>query len=150
MPPSLFTGAILRGEPINVINEGKMQRDCTYIEDIVKGVVRVIDKIAEPDPDFDTSVANPATFDSPYRVYINLGNNEPVQLMEFIEAIENAVGTRARKNMMGMKDGDVVATYANIDALVNTIGFKPSTPLKDGIREFVTLYKEYHGYNSTD
>ena len=144
MSPSLFAGAILRGEPINVFNEGKMQRDFTYIDDIVEGVVRVIDKVAEPAPEFDTSSSDPATSYAPYRVY-NIGNNEPVQLMEFIETIENAVGNKAIKNMLGMQDGDVVATYADIDSLVDAVGFKPSTPLKDGIEKFVDWYKDYHG-----
>ena len=143
MSPSLFAGAILRGESINVFNEGKMQRDFTYIDDIVEGVVRVIDKVAEPSPEFDTSLSDPATSYAPYRVY-NIGNNEPVQLMEFIETIENAVGKKAKKNMMGMQDGDVVATYADIDSLVDAVGFKPSTPLKDGIEKFVDWYKNYH------
>ena len=143
MSPSLFAGAILRGEPINVFNEGKMQRDFTYIDDIVEGVVRVIDKVAEPDPGFDTSAPDPATSYAPYCIY-NIGNNEPVQLMEFIETIEKAVGKKAEKNMMGMQDGDVVATYANIDALVEAVGFKPATPLKEGIQKFVDWYKAYH------
>ena len=143
MSPSLFAGAILRGESINVFNEGKMQRDFTYIDDIVEGVVRVIDKVAEPAPEFDTSSPDPATSYAPYKVY-NIGNNEPVQLMEFIETIENAVGKKAEKNMMGMQDGDVVATYADIDSLVDAVGFKPSTPLKDGIEKFVDWYKNYH------
>ncbi|MDH5571209.1 MAG: NAD-dependent epimerase [Gammaproteobacteria bacterium] len=143
MSPSLFAGAILRGEPINVFNEGKMQRDFTYIDDIVEGVVRVIDKVAEPAADFDTSMPDPATSYAPYRVY-NIGNNEPVQLMEFIETIENAVGKKAVKNMMGMQDGDVVATYANIDSLYDAVGFKPETLLKDGIQKFVDWYKNYH------
>jgi UDP-glucuronate 4-epimerase len=147
MSPSLFTGAILRGEPINVFNEGKMQRDFTYIDDIVEGVVRVIDKTAEPDPSFDNSNSDPATSYASYRVY-NIGNNEPVQLMEFIETIENAVGKKAEKNMMGMQNGDVVATYANIDALIDAVGFKPSTPLKEGIQNFVDWYKRYHEYTT--
>ena len=144
MSPSLFTGAILRGEPINVFNEGKMQRDFTYIDDIVEGVVRVIDKIAEPDPEFDAGASDPATSCAPYRVY-NIGNNEPVQLMEFIETIENATGKKAEKNMMGMQDGDVVATYANIDALIDAVSFRPDTSLVEGIGNFVSWYKEYHG-----
>jgi UDP-glucuronate 4-epimerase len=144
MSPSLFAGAILRDEAINVFNEGKMQRDFTYIDDIVEGVIRVIDKIAEPSESYDKSSPDPATSYAPYRVY-NIGNNEPVQLMEFIETIENAVGKKAEKNMMGMQDGDVVATYADIDALVAAVGFKPATPLKDGIQKFVDWYKSYHG-----
>jgi UDP-glucuronate 4-epimerase len=146
MSPSLFTGAILRGEAINIFNEGKMQRDFTYIDDIVEGVVRVIDKIAEPDLEFDANESDPATSYAPFRVY-NIGNNEPVQLMEFIDTIENAVGKKAEKNMMGMQNGDVVATYANIDALIDAVGFKPSTPLKEGIHYFVDWYKQYHGYH---
>jgi UDP-glucuronate 4-epimerase len=146
MSPSLFTGAILRNEPINVFNEGKMQRDFTYIDDIVEGVVRVIDKTAEPNPEYDNNNADPATSYAPYRVY-NIGNNDVVQLMDFIETIENAVGKKAEKNMMGMQDGDVVATYANIDALVDAVGFKPATPLKEGMQKFVDWYKEYHGYS---
>jgi len=144
MSPSLFAGAIMRDEAINVFNEGKMQRDFTYIDDIVEGVVRVIDKIAEPNDEYDKSSPDPATSYAPYRVY-NIGNNEPVQLMEFIETIENAVGKKAEKNMMGMQDGDVVATYANIDALIDAVGFKPATPLNEGIQKFVDWYKQYHG-----
>jgi UDP-glucuronate 4-epimerase len=143
MSPSLFAGAIMRDEAINVFNEGKMQRDFTYIDDIVEGVVRVIDKVAEPNDEYDKSSPDPATSYAPFRVY-NIGNNEPVELMEFIETIENAVGKKAEKNMMGMQDGDVVATYANIDALVDAVGFKPATPLKDGIEKFVDWYKSYH------
>ena len=146
MSPSLFAGAILRDEPINVFNEGKMKRDFTYIDDIVEGVVRVIDKTAEPNPDYDNSASDPATSYAPYRVY-NIGNNDVVQLMDFIETIEKAVGKKAEKNMMGMQDGDVVATYANIDALIEAVGFKPATPLKEGIQKFVEWYKEYHCYN---
>ncbi|MDH5767165.1 MAG: hypothetical protein OEZ38_14215, partial [Gammaproteobacteria bacterium] len=97
----------------------------------------------EPNPDFDTANPDPATSYAPYRVY-NIGNNEPVQLMEFIETIENAVGTKAEKNYMGMQDGDVVATYANIDSLFDAVGFKPETRLKDGIEKFVEWYKAYH------
>ena len=143
MSPSLFAGAILRNEAINVFNEGKMQRDFTYIDDITEGVIRVIDKVAEPNPDFNTSDPDPATSYAPYRIY-NIGNNEPVQLMEFIETIENAVGKKAEKNMLPMQDGDVVATYANIDSLVKAVGFKPATPLKEGIQKFVDWYKSYH------
>jgi len=143
MSPSLFAGAILRDEAINVFNEGKMQRDFTYIDDIVEGVVRVIDKVAEPNDEYDKSSPDPATSYAPYRVY-NIGNNEPVELMKFIETIENAVGKKAEKNMMGMQDGDVVATYADIDALIEAVGFKPSTPLNEGIQKFVEWYKDYH------
>jgi UDP-glucuronate 4-epimerase len=143
MSPSLFAGAILRNKPINVFNQGKMQRDFTYIDDIVEGVVRVIDKTAQPSNAYDKSSPDPATSYAPYRVY-NIGNNEPVELMKFIETIENAVGKKAEKNMMGMQDGDVVATYADIDALIKAVGFKPATPLNEGIQKFVEWYKDYH------
>ena len=143
MSPSLFTGAILRDEAIKVFNDGKMQRDFTYIDDITEGVLRVIDKVAEPNPDFNTSDPDPATSYAPYRVY-NIGNNEPVQLMEFIQTIEHAVGKKAEKTMLPMQDGDVVATYANIDSLYEAVGFKPATPLKEGIQKFVDWYKSYH------
>jgi len=143
MSPSLFTGAIMRDEAINVFNEGKMQRDFTYIDDIVEGVVRIIDKVAQPNDNYDKSLPDPATSYAPYRVY-NIGNNEPVELMKFIETIESAVGKKAEKNMMEMQDGDVVATYANIDALVDAVGFKPATPLKLGIDKFVDWYQAYH------
>lgn len=146
MSPSLFTGAILRDEAINVFNEGKMQRDFTYIDDIVEGVVRVMEKIPEPSDDFDTNNPDPSFSYAPYRVY-NIGNNEPVQLMDFIKTIEDAVGKEAKKNMLPMQDGDVVATYANIDELTRAVGFKPSTPLKLGIEKFVEWYKGYHNYS---
>ena len=143
MSPSLFTGAILRGEPINVFNEGKMQRDFTYIDDIVEGVVRVIDKVAKPNPGYDSNHPDPGTSFAPYRVY-NIGNNDVVELMDFIKTIEDAVGKKAEKNMMDMQDGDVVATYANIDDLMDAVGFKPATPLREGIQKFVEWYREYH------
>ncbi len=143
MSPSLFAGAILRGEKINVFNEGKMQRDFTYIDDIIEGVVRVIDKMAEPEPGFDTGASDPSCSYAPYRVY-NIGNNEPVELMTFIETIENAIGKKAEKVMMGMQDGDVVATYADIEELSNAVGFRPATPLSEGIPKFIEWYREYH------
>jgi len=143
MSPSLFAGAILRNETINVFNEGKMQRDFTYIDDIVEGVIRVIDKVAEPEPTFNTSASDPSCSYAPYRVY-NIGNNEPVELMAFIETIEEAIGKKAEKNLMGMQDGDVVATYANIDDLTSAVGFKPATELSEGIPEFIKWYRSYH------
>jgi UDP-glucuronate 4-epimerase len=147
MSPSLFTGAILRGEPINVFNHGKMQRDFTYIDDIVEGVVRVLDKIPEGIPGFDHTHPDPAASHAPYRVY-NIGNHEPVELMTFIETIENAVGKKAEKNMLPMQPGDVHATYADIDALRQAVGFAPSTPLAVGIGKFVEWYKSYYGARS--
>ena len=143
MSPSLFTGAILRGEPINVFNQGKMQRDFTYVDDIVEGVVRVLDRIPEGVPNFDHAHPDPAASHAPYRIY-NIGNHEPVELMTFIETIEKAVGKKAEKNMLPMQPGDVHATYADIDALRAAVGFAPSTSLATGIGRFVEWYKSYY------
>ena len=143
MSPSLFAGAMLAGRPIDVFNQGKMQRDFTYIDDIVEGVVRVLDKIATADPGFDTAQPNPATSYAPFRIY-NIGNHEPVELMTFIETIEKALGKPAVKNMLPMQPGDVHATYADIDALRAAVGFAPSTPLAVGIGKFVEWYKAYY------
>ncbi len=144
MSPSLFAGAILEGRPIDVFNEGRMQRDFTYIDDIVEGVVRVLDRTATPDPDFDSARPDPATSYAPYRVY-NIGNHEPVELMTFIETIERSVGKPAIKNMLPMQPGDVQATYADIDDLRVAVGFAPATPLSEGIARFVDWYKAYYG-----
>ncbi len=144
MSPSLFTGAILRGEPIKVFNEGRMQRDFTYVDDIVEGVARVLDRIPTPNPNFDYAHPDPAASHAPYRIY-NIGNHEPVELMTFIETIENAVGRKAEKQMLPMQPGDVHATYADIDALREAVGFAPSTPLAQGIGKFVDWYKAYYG-----
>ena len=144
MSPSLFTDAILNDRPIDVFNNGEMMRDFTYIDDIVEGVVRVLDDVPELEIDGDIDETDPSTSPTaPYRLY-NIGNNTPVQLMEFIETIENACGKKAEKNMMGMQNGDVVATYANVDSLIEAVGFKPETLLKDGIEKFVEWYREYH------
>ncbi|MEK6662438.1 MAG: NAD-dependent epimerase [Pseudomonadota bacterium] len=147
MSPSLFTGAIMQGRPIDVFNEGKMMRDFTYIDDIIEGVVRVLDKPATADPAFDNDHPDPATSYAPFRIY-NIGNHEPVQLMTFIETIEKACGKTAQKNMLPMQPGDVRATYANIDALRDAVGFTPSTPLAVGIGKFVDWYKGYYGGGS--
>lgn len=144
MSPSLFAGAILQGRAIDVFNEGRMRRDFTYIDDIVEGVMRVLDRIAAPNSTFDTANPDPGTSYAPYRLY-NIGNHEPVELMAFIETIENAIGKQAIKNMLPMQPGDVVATYADIDDLKRDVGFAPSTPLTDGIGKFVAWYKDYYG-----
>jgi UDP-glucuronate 4-epimerase len=145
MSPSLFTSAILAGRPIDVFNEGRMRRDFTYIDDIVEGVVRVLDKTAQRDPAFDCAAPDPAASYAPYRLY-NIGNHEPVELMTFIETIENAVGKKAVKNLLPMQAGDVEATYADIDDLRAAVGFSPATPLAEGVAKFVAWYKAY--YNS--
>jgi UDP-glucuronate 4-epimerase len=144
MSPSLFTSAILEGRPIDVFNQGKMQRDFTYIDDIVEGVVRVMDQPATPNLAFDPERPDPGTSYAPYRVY-NIGNHEPVELMTFIETIENALGKKAAKNMLPMQAGDVVATYADVEDLKQAVGFEPKTPLAEGIAKFVGWYKDYFG-----
>jgi UDP-glucuronate 4-epimerase len=147
MSPSLFASAILEDRPIDVFNQGKMQRDFTYIEDIVEGVVRVLDKVAEPNPSFDREAPDTASSDAPYRIY-NIGNHEPVELMTFIETIENAIGKKAAKNMLPMQDGDVVATYADIEELSRAVGFAPHTPLSEGVAKFAAWFKDYYGARS--
>jgi UDP-glucuronate 4-epimerase len=143
MSPSLFTSAIRAGRPIDVFNQGKMRRDFTYIDDIVEGVVRVLDRTAAPDPAFDRSQPDAATSYAPFRIY-NIGNHEPVELMAFIGAIEEAVGQKANKNMLPMQDGDVEATYADIEELRSAVGFSPATPLKDGVEKFVAWHRSYY------
>ncbi len=147
MSPSLFASAILEDRPIDVFNQGKMQRDFTYIEDIVEGVVRVLDKAAESNPSFDREAPDTASSDAPYRIY-NIGNHEPVELMTFIETIESAIGKKAVKNMLPMQDGDVVATYADIEELSHAVGFAPNTPLSEGVAKFAAWFKDYYGARS--
>ncbi len=139
----LFTKAILEGRPIDVFNEGRMQRDFTYIDDIVKGVDRTSEKIASPDPDWNSSAPNPSTSAAPYRIY-NIGNNDPVELSAFIETIEQAIGIQAKKNLMPMQAGDVPATFADINALEDAVGFRPSTSISVGIQKFVDWYRDYY------
>ena len=138
----LFTRAILAGEPIKVFNNGRMQRDFTYIDDIVEGVVRVMDKTATPNPDWDGARPDPGTSSAPYRLY-NIGNNNPVKLTEFIDAIEQALGMTAQRELLPMQPGDVAATYANIDDLVADVDYRPQTPIQVGIDNFVAWYREY-------
>ena len=139
----LFTKAILEDKPITVFNHGKMQRDFTYIDDIIEGVVRVMARLPEPNPAWRGDAPDPGTSYAPYKVY-NIGNNNPVQLLEFIEEIENALGRKANKEFVELQPGDVVATYADVDDLVQDVGFKPETPLVTGIRRFIEWYQEYY------
>ena len=139
----LFTKAILEGRPIDVFNHGSMQRDFTYVDDIVEGVIRVMDRVAEADPAYDSSRADPATSDAPFRVF-NIGNNNPVQLLDFIACIEDALGKKAEKRLLPLQDGDVPATYANTDALKQWVGFVPGTSVQDGIARFVAWYRDYY------
>lgn len=139
----LFTRAILAGEPINIFNNGNMARDFTYIDDIIEGVVRVIEKPPVPNPAWDKSNPDPATSWAPYRIY-NIGNNKQERLMYFIEVLENCLGRKAVKNYLPMQDGDVQETYANIDDLVADVGFRPSTPIEVGLQRFVEWYRGYY------
>ena len=140
----LFTKAILEDRPIQVFNHGRMQRDFTYIDDIVEGVVRVMARTAAPNASWRGDRPDPGTSYAPYRIY-NIGNNNPVQLMDFIGAIETALGKEARKEMLPLQQGDVPATYADVDDLVRDAGFQPSTPIEDGIARFIEWYREYYG-----
>lgn len=139
----LFTKAILEGRPIDVFNHGNMLRDFTYVDDIVEGVIRVLDRVAEPNPTYDADIADPATSSAPYRVF-NIGNNNPVKLTEFIEEIERALGRTAEKRLLPLQDGDVPATYADTDALNAWVGFVPGTSVRDGIGRFVAWYLDYY------
>jgi UDP-glucuronate 4-epimerase len=138
----LFTKAMLEGRPIDVYNHGRMVRDFTFVDDIAEGVVRVLDRTATPDPSFDPSQPNPARSDAPYRVF-NIGNSAPVELMDFIDAIEQALGVTAQKNLMPLQDGDVPATFADVSALTAWTGFTPATPVRDGVGRFVAWYRDY-------
>ena len=140
----LFTRKILAGEPIDVFNEGHHARDFTYIDDIVEGVLRTADKVATANPDWSGDHPDPAASDAPYRLY-NIGNNNPVSLMHFIGCIEKALGREAKKNFLPLQPGDVPKTYANVDALVADVGFKPATPIEDGIAKFIAWYRSYYG-----
>jgi len=139
----LFTKAILEGKPIDVFNNGKMQRDFTYIDDIVEGVIRVLDNTAEPNVDWNGKQPDPATSKAPWRVY-NIGNSSPIELMDYIGAVEKALGMEAKKNFLPMQAGDVPATSANVEALMNDVGFKPNTPVELGVKNFVDWYKGYY------
>jgi len=143
-----FTRAILEGRPIDVYNHGRMQRDFTYIDDIVEGVVRVLDRVPAPDPGWTGDDPDPGSSPAPYRLY-NIGNNNPVELMDFISAIERALGLTAQKNMLPLQPGDVPATYADVDDLARDVGFQPATPIEEGIRRFVAWYREYYGVESS-
>lgn len=140
----LFTKAILEGRPINVFNHGNMQRDFTFIDDIVEGVIRVLDRAPEPDSGYDAVKSDPATSSAPYRVF-NIGNSDPVPLLDFIGCIERAVGQTAEKIFLPLQDGDVPATYANTTALSDWVGFVPGTPVQEGVNRFVTWYRAYYG-----
>jgi UDP-glucuronate 4-epimerase len=139
----LFTRAIMNNKPIKVFNNGNMERDFTYIDDIVEGVIRVMEKIPTPDPGWSSDAPTPSSSCVPYKLY-NIGNNHPVKLMDFIHAIERALGKKARIDYLPMQPGDVPATYADVNDLISDIGFKPSTSIDQGIENFVDWYKQYY------
>ena len=140
-----FTKGILEGSAIPVFNHGKMIRDFTYIDDIVEGVIRVIDRTARPDPVWSGNAPDPATSYAPYRIY-NIGNNQPIELMRYIETLEKCLGKKAKLEMLPMQDGDVPATSANVESLEKDVGFRPCTSIEQGVARFVEWYKSYHGH----
>jgi len=139
----MFTQSILEGKPIDVFNFGNHRRDFTYIDDIVEGVIRVIDKPAEANPDWSSDTPDPGTSQAPYRIY-NIGNNNPVHLLTFIETLEKCLGKKAIKNLLPLQPGDVPDTYADVSDLVNDLGYKPATLLEIGIANFVQWYKDFY------
>lgn len=143
MSPIKFAKAITEGDPIDVYNYGKHQRDFTYIDDIVDGLIAVLDKPAQPDPEWDGKDPSSASSKAPWKIY-NIGNNDTVELMDYISCIEKHLNMKAEMNMLPLQAGDVVATYADVDALVADVGYKPDTPLDEGIEKFINWYKEYY------
>ncbi|OHC62805.1 MAG: protein CapI [Rhodocyclales bacterium RIFCSPLOWO2_02_FULL_63_24] len=140
----LFAKAILEDRPIDVFNHGRMRRDFTYIDDIAEGVIRVLDRPPQANPAFDKQTPDPASSWAPYRVF-NIGNHQPVELMAYIEALEQALGKKAVKNFLPLQDGDVPATHADTTELNRVTGFSPETPVVEGVRRFVDWYRSYHG-----
>jgi len=142
----MFTRNILEGKPIDVFNNGNHRRDFTYVEDIAEGVVRAAERIAQPDPRWDSNAPDPASSFAPFRIY-NIGNNEPVELMRYIEVIEECLGRKAQKNFLPMQLGDVPDTFADIEDLVQEVGYRPATSVEVGVRKFVEWFCEYYGYS---
>jgi len=139
----IFTKRILEGRPIDVYNYGRMKRDFTYIDDVVEGVIRVAHRIPQPNPNWSGDHPDPGTSKAPYRVY-NIGNNRPVELLYLIEVLENALGRKAEKNLLPMQPGDVPETYADVDDLIRDVGYRPDTPIEEGIQRFVRWYREFY------
>ncbi len=144
MSPFIFTRKVFAGEPIEVYNFGRHSRDFTYIDDIVEGIVRVLDRVAAPDPGWNGDDPNPGTSAAPYRLY-NIGNNEPVELLHFIDCIERAVGRKSDKIMLPLQPGDVPRTYADIEGLAADTGFRPRVSIEDGVERFVRWYRDHYG-----
>ena len=143
MSPILFADRISRGEPIDVFNRGNHSRDFTYIDDIVEGVIHALDHPAKPDPDYNAELPNPGTSNAPYRVY-NIGNDQPVQLLRFIELLEQHLGRTVEKRLLPMQPGDVPDTWADVSALRGDVGYAPSTSIEQGVEKFVAWYRDYH------
>ena len=139
----LFTRAILENRPIDVFNHGKMRRDFTYVDDIVEGVIRVSDRVPQPNPQWSGDEADPGTSSAPYKIY-NIGNNEPIELMYMIETLEKCLGKTAEKILLPLQPGDVPETYADVEDLVRDVGFSPNTPIETGIQRFVSWYREFY------
>jgi UDP-glucuronate 4-epimerase len=139
----LFSKAILAGEPIKVFNFGNHTRDFTYVEDIAEGVIRASDQIAEPDPNWTSAAPLPASSNSPFRIF-NIGNNAPVKLTDYIDAIEEATGRKAIRELLPLQPGDVPDTYADVTRLEAAVDYKPATPVKEGVRRFVEWYRSYY------
>jgi UDP-glucuronate 4-epimerase len=138
-----FTEAILRGQPIDLYNYGQHRRDFTYIDEIVEGITRVLDRPARPNPEWRGDAPDPASSTAPYRLY-NIGNHQPVELLYLIELLEKALGRKARKNLLPMQPGDIEDTVADVAALERDVGFAPSTPIEEGVARFVAWFREYH------
>jgi len=139
----IFAKAIVAGEPIRLFNNGNMKRDFTYIDDVVESVVRLVDRPPTGNPTFSTASPDPASSSVPWRLY-NIGNNKPVELLEVVRLLEETIGKKAKRELLPMQPGDVSATYANIDDLVRDVGFRPSTPIGEGIARFIEWYRTYH------
>jgi UDP-glucuronate 4-epimerase len=144
----LFTRNILEGKPIDVFNNGHHKRDFTFVDDIAEGVVRASERSAQPDPKWNSDAPDPSSSSAPFRLY-NIGNHEPVQLMRYIEVIEECLGRKATKNFLPLQPGDVPETYADIDDLVRDVGYRPATPIETGVRRFVDWFCDYYGYPRT-
>lgn len=143
MSLSKFTKAILENQPINVFNHGEHERDFTYIDDIVEAVIRVLDNVAAPGPGWGSNNPDPASSNAPFRLY-NIGSNNPVELMRYIEILEKGLDKEVDKNFLPMQAGDVPATYADVSALIKDVAYKPSTPIEEGIEKFVAWYREFY------
>ena len=139
----LFTRSILAGQPIDVFNYGRHRRDFTYIDDIVEGVIRTLDRIAMPNPDWASAMPDAATSSAPYRLY-NIGSHRPVELLRYIEVLEQCLGRTAIKNLLPMQSGDVPETYAEVTALMTDVGYQPTTPIEEGVARFVAWYRDYY------